>query len=108
MKQKRTTIRAVAVMLTVLFLVGVCLAQSGSSGKSTPTKSSMASQASDLIDINSASKEQLSSLPGIGDKYSDKIIAGRPYANKSQLVSKKVLPQGVYSKISGMIIAKQK
>jgi len=50
----------------------------------------------------------LSALPGIGDKYSDKIIAGRPYANKSQLVSKKVLPQGVYNKISGMIIAKQK
>ena len=108
MKQKYTAIRVLAVMLTLLFLAGIGVAQSGSANKSGPSKDAMASQASNLIDINSASKDQLASLPGIGDKYSDKIIAGRPYANKSQLVSKKVLPQGVYNKISGMIIAKQK
>ena len=110
MKTKQATIRGLALMFTVLLIVsGFCLAQTGTTGKSGSSMGSMASsQATDLIDINSASKAQLSSLPGIGDKYSDKIIAGRPYANKSQLVSKKVLPQGVYSKISGMIIAKQK
>jgi competence protein ComEA len=108
MKQRRTGIRVLGAMLTLLLLAGLVMAQSGSSGKSGSSKSTMASsQSSDLVDINSASKAQLSALPGIGDKYSDKIIAGRPYANKSQLVSKKVLPQGVYSKISGMIIAKQ-
>lgn len=109
MKQKHTAIRTLAVLLSLFLLAGFSVAQSGSSGKSASSTSSMASsQASDLVDINSASKAQLSALPGIGDKYSDKIIAGRPYANKSQLVSKKVLPGGVYSKISGMIIAKQK
>ena len=108
MKHRHVAIRVLGAMLTLLLLAGLAMAQSGSSGKSGSSKSTMASsQSSDLVDINSASKAQLSALPGIGDKYSDKIIAGRPYANKSQLVSKKVLPQGVYSKISGMIIAKQ-
>jgi DNA uptake protein ComE-like DNA-binding protein len=60
-----------------------------------------------LVDINSASKEDLMKLPGIGDAYAAKIIENRPYKNKSQLVSKKVLPQGVYDKISSLIIAKQ-
>jgi DNA uptake protein ComE-like DNA-binding protein len=106
--KRNTAIRAVGAILAVLLLAGLVMAQSGSSGKSGSSKSSMASsQSSNLVDINSATKEQLSALPGIGDKYSDKIIAGRPYANKSQLVSKKILPQGVYNKISGMIIAKQ-
>ena len=106
MKKQHTAIRILGAMLTLLLLVGLVTAQSGS-GKSAPSKGSTASSQSDLVDINSATKAQLSALPGIGDKYSDKIIAGRPYANKSQLVSKKVLPQGVYNKISGMIIAKQ-
>jgi DNA uptake protein ComE-like DNA-binding protein len=107
MKKQHTAIRILGAMLTLLLLVGLVTAQSGS-GKSAPSKGSTASsQSTDLVDINSATKAQLSALPGIGDKYSDKIIAGRPYANKSQLVSKKVLPQGVYNKISGMIIAKQ-
>jgi len=109
MKRKRTKFRTLAVLLALFLLAGISVAQSGSSGKPASSTSSMASsQGSDLVDINSATKAQLSALPGIGDKYSDKIIAGRPYANKSQLVSKKVLPEGVYSKISGMIIAKQK
>lgn len=103
-----TAIRVVGMMLSLLLLAGVVMAQSGSSGKSSSKSSTASSQSSDLVDINSATKEQLSALPGIGDKYSDKIIAGRPYANKSQLVSKKILPQGVYNKISSMIIAKQK
>ena len=59
------------------------------------------------VDINTASAEELAKLPGIGDAYSQKIIAGRPYKGKDELVSKKVLPKGVYDKIAGMIIAKQ-
>jgi DNA uptake protein ComE-like DNA-binding protein len=65
------------------------------------------SAAAHQIDINSASKADLSSLPGIGDVYSQKIIDGRPYHAKTDLKTKGILPAGVYSKISAMIIAKQ-
>ncbi len=60
-----------------------------------------------LIDINSATKPQLEAIKGIGPKYSEAIIKGRPYTRKDELVGKKVLPQATYNAIKDLIIAKQ-
>ncbi|MDB5617693.1 helix-hairpin-helix domain-containing protein [Tardiphaga sp.] len=71
------------------------------------SKMAPAAKAEAKIDINTATKEELMAFKGIGDKYSDKIIAGRPYAKKDQLVSKNILPEATYKKLSDQIIATQ-
>jgi competence protein ComEA len=102
--------RFTSVMTTLaafaLFGVLPAVAQSASAAKQA-AKTSATQAVSSLVDLNSASKDQLKALPGIGEAYAQKIIAGRPYANKTQLKSKNVIPDATYAKIAKLVIANQ-
>ncbi|UTD26932.1 helix-hairpin-helix domain-containing protein [Bradyrhizobium sp. WD16] len=76
--------------------------------KMAPAESKMAPAAkTELLDINTATADQLDALPGIGKAYSAAIIKGRPYKGKDELVQKKILPQKTYDAVKDKIIAKQ-
>ena len=83
------------------------IAVAASFAATAPTLALAASSAqSTLLDLNTATPTQLKSLPGMGDAYVHRIIAGRPYTAKNQLLTRGVLPQSAYDKISASIIAK--
>lgn len=101
MKFTRTLLLTLAMMLTAAVPPHAAFA-----GQAAAAKKAAAS--ADLVDINSASADQLQALPGVGTAYSDKIIKGRPYHGKNELLTKKIVPAATYNKIKNLIIAKQK
>ena len=101
-------VRYLLVLLMAVTLVAAPQATKKAPAKAADTKSATATAAkAALIDINSASQAELKALPGIGDAYAAKIVAGRPYRAKNQLDQNKIIPHATYEKIKDQIIAKQ-
>jgi competence protein ComEA len=97
-------LRLLALLLALVFAVSApALAQAPPASKDKPA----AAMKMEPVDINSASEADLKMLPGIGDAYAKKIVEGRPYKRKDELVQKKVVPQATYDKIKDQIVAKQ-
>ena len=80
-------------------------AQTTTTGAQKPSAATPKATSGDLLDINTATADQLKALPGIGDAYAKRIIDGRPYTAKNQLTQKGILPPSTYDKIKDQIIA---
>ena len=101
MKLTRSTSAMLTLAATALLTLWPAICPQAYASPQAPA----ANSSSSLLDINTASKDQLKALPGIGDAYSQKIIDGRPYVKKTDLKTRKIVPAATYDKIASQIIA---
>lgn len=99
--------RFIAATVLTLALVACFTLTDAQETKPTSKEASRGPVTGALVDLNSATVEQLQELPGITEEYAHKIIDGRPYAKKTDLMKKKVIPQPIYSQIADRVIAKR-
>ena len=102
-----TIARYFLILIAALTLCAAPPQEKGATKKSAPPAAAVSAGPASLVDINTASEQELKALPGVGDAYAAKIIQNRPYRVKTQLTQKKVIPAATYAKIKDMIIAKQ-
>jgi len=116
---KHSIIKTALIALTLLMAASLSLADetqvqkarqanAAAKAKAAAKKSKAAPPKVEPVDINSATKEELKKLPGIGDADADKIIAGRPYLTKAHLQTHNIVSPGVYQAIQQLVVARQK